>query len=1349
MICNGQSTVLCVPAGASGYLWNNGATNNCVNISTAGTYTVTITDLNGCTSSCSQTVTVNPLPTCSISGSNVICNGQSTVLCVAVGASGYVWSNGTTNNCVTISIVGTYTVTITDLDGCTSSCSQTITDNPSPACSISGSNVICNGQSTVLCVPAGALGYIWSNGGTNNCVSISMTGTYTVSITDLNGCTSSCSQAITENPSTTCSISGANILCEGQSTVLCVPVGALSYEWSNGATNNCISISTIGTYTATITDLNGCTSSCSETVTDNITSTCSIIGSNVICDSQSTALCVSAGALSYTWSNGATTNCIDVNSAGSFTVTVTYTGGCTSVCSQDVTLAAVPVCNISGLNVICEGQSTLLCVIQRASSYLWSTGTTSRCISISAGGTYFVTVTSADGCTSVCSHTVNVNPIPTCSITGPDSFCVGQSGQICASSGASAYAWGNGASTNCITVNFAGIYRVTITAANGCTAICSHTIAINPMPECSITGINYFCEGQSSELCAAPGGQAYLWNNGATTTCITINASGNYTVTITADNGCTSSCEQNVTVYPIPACIITGNNSLCDGQTIELCTSDFAVSYLWNNGETSRCITVSEAGEYSVTTTDIRGCITSCSKTITLNPLPSCNIIGVDIFCGGETSEICSATDAAFYLWSNGATTKCITVSQSGNYIITITDQNGCTTSCNKTIVVHPVPLCSILGKNSFCIGESTDICVQEGFSAYLWNTGATTNCIHVNEAGFYQVTVTDSYGCTSVCNETIIIYPLPDCTIEGNDSFCEGTATELCVEEGFYDYWWLNGQTTPCITVTEAGLYAITVSDINGCVSTCSKYVTIDSASVCLIAGKDSICLGDSTTLCLPPGLSEYWWSTGESDNCITVTKAGLYSITLTYDNGCRGYCSKYVSVIPLSIGYISGLDSICFGDTSTLCLPEGMTGTWGNGETSRCLAVTEAGMFTVSAIDTFGCTYDYIKNVVIDADSYNNIISALGPTDFCKGEAVTLTGNLDGVWNTGATSLSIQVTMPGNYYTIKQSDCGSLESNHIKVNVLQDLVPSEINANGVTTFCEGGFVVLSGNKAGKWNTGEETNTIEVKASGLYYVINTNECENVTSNTILVTVNPLPVCRIEGNDTFCEGQSTQLCATEGMRYFWNTEETSPCIDVTRDATYFISVSDTNGCISTCSKKVSEILSPSCLITGDLNPKAGKITALCVRDEMASYLWDTKETSRCVYVRTSGSKHVTVTNTDGCIDSCTVAVIFEEETSDVEDELGHNNATSSYKIFPNPFNEKITIEFKNTNSLPFFTIELFDAKGFKINTLYNESTIGGVLYSKEFYLGNLDSGMYILKLSDKDKVTFKRLILIR
>ena len=141
---------------------SNGASTPDLTVTTTGDYFVTTNNGCGMAESNHIVVTAFLLPLCNISGLNALCSGQTTDLCVEAGYSDYIWSNGATNNCVTISTAGTYTVTITDLNGCTSSCSQTVTENSLPACSISGSNVICNGQSTVLCVPSGASGYILS-----------------------------------------------------------------------------------------------------------------------------------------------------------------------------------------------------------------------------------------------------------------------------------------------------------------------------------------------------------------------------------------------------------------------------------------------------------------------------------------------------------------------------------------------------------------------------------------------------------------------------------------------------------------------------------------------------------------------------------------------------------------------------------------------------------------------------------------------------------------------------------------------------------------------------------------------------------------------------------------------------------------------------------------------------------------------------------------------------------------------------------------------------------------------------------------------------------------------------------
>ncbi|MBK8624339.1 MAG: hypothetical protein IPN86_01785 [Saprospiraceae bacterium] len=238
VICNGESTTL-TAAGGSTYIWSNGATTvtNTVNPSATTTYSVTTTDVNGCQGSTSMTVTVNPLPTPSITGDNVICNGESTTL-TAAGGSTYVWSNGATTatNTVNPSVTTTYSVTTTDANGCQGSTSMTVTVNPLPTPSITGNNVICNGETTRLTAVGGST-YVWSNGATTatNTVNPSVTTTYSVTTTDANGCQGSTSMTVTVNPQPTPSITGDNVICNGESTTL-TAAGGSTYVWSNGAT---------------------------------------------------------------------------------------------------------------------------------------------------------------------------------------------------------------------------------------------------------------------------------------------------------------------------------------------------------------------------------------------------------------------------------------------------------------------------------------------------------------------------------------------------------------------------------------------------------------------------------------------------------------------------------------------------------------------------------------------------------------------------------------------------------------------------------------------------------------------------------------------------------------------------------------------------------------------------------------------------------------------------------------------------------------------------------------------------------------------------------------------------------
>src|SRR6185503_12307572 len=176
---------------------------------------------------------------------------------------------------------------------------------------------------------------------------------------------------------------------------------------------------------------------------------------------------------------------------------------------------------------------------------------------------------------------------------------------------------------------------------------------------------------------------------------------------------------------------------------------------------------------------------------------------------------------------------------------------------------------CTITGGLIICQGESTQLCTPPGATSYLWSTGANTNCITVNQEGLYSVTVTDMNGCSSVCEETVIVNPLPICTITGNIPICEGESTQLCAPPGSASYLWSTGAITNCITVNAEGLYSVTVTDANGCSSVCEETVIVISQPVCTITGDLTMCLGESTQLCVPPGAASYLWNTGATTNC------------------------------------------------------------------------------------------------------------------------------------------------------------------------------------------------------------------------------------------------------------------------------------------------------------------------------------------------------------------------------------------------------------------------------------------------------------------------------------------------
>jgi hypothetical protein len=345
--------LLVSPAGT--YLWNTSATTSSINISASGTFTVTVTDINGCTGvSAPLLVTVNSLPTPAItpSGPLSFCNGGSVNLTASGGVS-YLWSTTATTPAINVSTSGTYTVTVTDVNNCSAAASQAITVHPLPAPVITpgGPLSFCNGGSVNL-TASGGVSYLWSTAATTPGITVSTSGTYTVTVTDANNCSASASQAVTVYPLPSVSLSppGPLTVCGTDSVVLTANSSSGgAYAWYQNSvmivseTGNTFITNTPGNYYVVITDGNGCTassnvviitqgnSSISVTVTSSLSGSCRANTIFIGYGPQSATLTANApGAVAYLWSTGDTTQSITVTAAGTYSVTVWDAGGCVS-----------------------------------------------------------------------------------------------------------------------------------------------------------------------------------------------------------------------------------------------------------------------------------------------------------------------------------------------------------------------------------------------------------------------------------------------------------------------------------------------------------------------------------------------------------------------------------------------------------------------------------------------------------------------------------------------------------------------------------------------------------------------------------------------------------------------------------------------------------------------------------------------------------------------------------------------------------------------------------------------------------------------------------------------------------
>lgn len=464
-----------------------------------------------------------------------------------------------------------------------------------------------------------------------------------------------------------------------------------------------------------------------------------------ICEGQS----VTVGDLSF-------------DTPGSFEIPLSSnTGDCDSLVVLNLSIASVGF-SFPDTVTVCAGADEVTLTVPDSIRVGLSIDSLGSSVTLAAGESYTLLLASVNNpCTST--QVVFVGDfIPAqINIEGPSAFCAGGEAELTVMGGVS-YLWSTGETTATIVVDTAGLYSVTATTLSGCTGTANKQVqALSPL-EISIAGPLALCSGGGVNL-EAMGAEAYLWSTGDTTATIVADTVGTYSVVGTDANGCTATASVTLVEGSSPVVFIEGDDSFCSGDTL-LLTATGAASYLWSTGDTTATLSVTSAGQYTVTGTDSLGCPATATRTIVELPIPTVSFLGTLEVCAGDTTSI-TAVGGTGYLWSTGDTTATVAL-VAGTYSVTLTNAGGCEGEGSVTIAgdtVAPVfiycppsPQTGVLNFGQTTVPVSwipalaTDDCGTEGIT--LTSTSEPGDSFSLG-ATTVTYTATDASGNESTCS--------------------------------------------------------------------------------------------------------------------------------------------------------------------------------------------------------------------------------------------------------------------------------------------------------------------------------------------------------------------------------------------------------------------------------------------------------------------------------------------------------------------------------------------------------------------------------------------------------------------
>ncbi len=753
-------------------------------------------------------------------------------------------------------------------------------------------------------------------------------------------------------------------------------------------------------------------------------------------------------------------------------------------------------------------------------AYQWSDGTSGSSLSVTAGGPYSVTVADGMGCTATASvNVIELPPIDISLINSESNLQVSCAkdcdGKIVVNVEGGAekgyeFEWegpGFSSADQNIFDLCPGEYNLTVTDSEGCTGFFSQEISDAVPLSLTLQRTNPSCANETDgriRVVFSGGSPSYdiAWSGTASGSAtnimnnhnITGLGAGNYTVTLTDGNGCTIS--RSVTLLDVGEITFNGSelSPSCEGSNTgsilisNIMNGNAPYTITWSLGGSSESATTAgtsytienlEAGTYTILVKDDNGCSANVQEVIVTEEAEiNVDIVGDIVLCSDQNSGVLATNPAGFsdYKWSTGPTTATITITDPGNYAVTVTDGGGCVGRGNITVTRSDKISISTIGSSSNLIVSCEGNCdgtispaIVGGSPPYEteWTGpgGYSSTALNIGMLcpGNYTLSVEDSNGCTGSYTQSIMSSGNINVSLEASPVSCPGEkdgeiSSEVSGGQAPYTYAWSEGSSSPNITDLPPGTYSVTVSDSKGCMQLASANVgEMSGVDGSIFPANKTICEGETLSIIASGGTS-YNWSTGETTANIEVSPLTdqTYFVTITVGgSSCSDVLSTTVKVNDFSSATIlvaetSGLSNndgeVCKGDNVRLTATGGVTYMWEGGLSNPLnISPLESSTYSVTVTDGNGCsavleqeiTVNLNPDASIDLNDFTYVIGESQPIGNSSlancGEFTDCRWEIDGIFKSSDCSDVEHIFNVGGESSISltvENECGCVDT-------------------------------------------------------------------------------------------------------------------------------------------------------------------------------------------------------------------------------------------------------------------------------------------------------------------------------